>query len=461
MRLDEIKKTAASTIYIEVTATPQAVILQSEMSGWKPDFIYYFKPGEKYLGGNYFYPKTKSFTTINTPNYELDDILSGDDIICPIGLQRSILSFLINCAHKKLNRESNCNFMIHPSYKIDIHNTFVSVVQNHLNLLTKATEEDAFIENLKDEWSNLQETKPDLENFDDIKDTVIEILENTEIIVIPLNSQSFICRDPKDPNALDLSKGFNIVIGGNTLGRGITFPNLQTVYYCRTSRAPQADTFWQHSRIFGYDREKQMVHIFIPQILYKLFSDINSSNEMLINQIESDYEHIQLIYPNNIKPTRSNVVDNKHLNLLYGGINIFSSTATTENIEKINSLIEDYSKHQSVDTDTEQIEKILKLVTCESNEDFDTQKFIACINGLKVQRPLIKCKLIVRTNRNIAKDTGTLLSPNDRILGDSFKKEIVLTMYRITGNKDKGWNGEPLWIPNIKFPNDCCFYSMS
>lgn len=47
--------------------------------------------------------------------------------------------------------------------------------------------------------------------------------------------------------------GCNFVIGGNTLGRGVTFPGLQTIYYTRTSKNPQADTMWQHSRMFGYD----------------------------------------------------------------------------------------------------------------------------------------------------------------------------------------------------------------
>ena len=33
-------------------------------------------------------------------------------------------------------------------------------------------------------------------------------------------------------------------------------------------------------------------------------------------------------------------------------------------------------------------------------------------------------------------------------------------MYRILGSKEKGWDGFPLWIPNIKFPDDCCFYDV-
>lgn len=458
-RLTEIKASAANTIYVEVTATPQAIILQSLISGWKPLFVHYFKPGENYLGGNYFYPQTKSLNTIFTPEYELDVIKEDGDEVCPIGLTRSILSFLVNCAHKKLNGQYNCNFMVHPSMKIDIHNKFAVTIQNNLNLLQGSTDEDAFDNNLRDEWRDLQQTKPDLENYEDIKEAVIEILDNVEVAVIPLNSKSFICRDSNNPDALDLSKGFNIVVGGNTLGRGITFPHLQTVYYCRASKSPQADTFWQHSRIFGYDREKQLVRMFIPEGLYKLFSALSSSNEMLINQVEEGLENIQLIYPSGIKPTRKNVVDSEYLNLLQGGVNLFASNPLCINVETINMMIEQYASVQVADADPELIIKILKLVRSETVEDFNTDKFIACVKGLRTKRPQLKCKLIVRIDRDIAKGTGTLLSPNDRMLGDSFRKELVLTMYRVLGNQEKGWNGFPLWVPNIKFPDDCCFYN--
>lgn len=459
-RLAEIKHTAANTIYIEVTATPQAVLLQTQLSGWKPAFVYYFRPGSDYLGGNYFYPRTKSLTTIFTNNFELDEVKNGGDVICPVGLSRSILSFLINCAHKKLNGFNNCNFMIHPSIKISIHNQFVETVQDHLTLLQKSTDDAAFLSNLKDEWCDLQQTKPDLEPFEDIRDTVIELLDNTNISIIPLNSKSFVCRDSSNPDALDLSKGFNIVIGGNTLGRGITFPNLQTVYYCRSSKSPQADTYWQHSRIFGYDREKQLVRIFIPQQLYTLFSELNTSNEILIKQVEANINDIQLIYPSKILPTRKNVVDNEYLNLVQGGVNMFASAPIPANVETINRMIETYSEHRFIDCESDFIISLLNLVKSETVEDFNVQKYIACVEGLKKRKPLIKCKLIVRVNRDIARNTGTLLSPNDRTLGDSFKDDIVLTMYRINGTKEKGWSGVPLWIPNIKFPDNFYFYDM-
>lgn len=460
-RLSEIKNTAANTIYIEVTATPQAVLLQTQLSGWKPSFVYYFKPGSDYLGGNYFFPITKSLTTIFTNNFELDEIKNGGDVICPVGLSRSILSFLINCAHKKLNGFKNCNFMIHPSIKISVHNQFVETVQDHLTLLQKSTDDVAFLSNLKEEWNDLQQTKPDLESFEDIKDTVIELLDNTNISIIPLHSKSFVCRDSSNPDALDLSKGFNIVIGGNTLGRGITFPNLQTVYYCRSSKSPQADTYWQHSRIFGYDREKQLVRIFIPQQLYTLFSELNTANEILIKQVENNMDNIQLIYPSKILPTRKNVVDNEFIDIVQGGVNMFASAPIPANVEKINKMIEDYSSQKVVNCESDFIISLLNLVKSETDEDFNVNKYIACIEGLKRRKPLTRCKLIVRIDRDIARNTGTLLSPNDRTLGDTFKDEIVLTMYRIKGTKEKGWNDIPLWIPNIKFPENFYFYDMN
>ena len=174
-----------------------------------------------------------------------------------------------------------------------------------------------------------------------------------------------------------------------------------------------------------------MVRLFIPEGLYKQFSELNESNEILIKQIENSQESIQLIFPNNIRPTRKNVIDSNFLNLLHGGVNMFASLPITANVDTINSLIGDYANETNMDVEADLILRLLQLARSESSEDFDATKFIACIHALKSKRPQIKCKLIVRIDRDITKNTGTLLSPNDRKLSDSFKNEIVLTMYRI------------------------------
>lgn len=458
-RLNDIKSTATSSLYFEVTATPQAIILQSMVSDWRPSFTNYFKPGAGYLGGNFFYSDPKSYCIRFTPEDELADIKSDDDIPCPQGLQESIYTFLALCAHKKLNNETNCNFMIHPSSRVFVHSRFKEVIDGQLNLLQRSTEDKAFTNNLKDVWKDLQSTRPDFEPFDDIKETVIQILDDAEIMVIPLNSKSFVCRDSNDPNALDLSKGFNIVVGGNTLGRGITFPHLQVVYYCRSSKKPQADTFWQHSRVFGYDREQELVRIFIPESLHKIFVELNKANEVIIKQVENGLDTCQIIYPDNIQPTRKNVLDIQYLNIAAGGVNYFPNEPIGDNTETIDEILAgaELTGDPSV-VSKDLLLEILKHCGSSDPIDFDNRKFISAIEALSSKRPATKFKLIVRYNRDISKGTGTLLSPNDRALGERNPKDVVLTLYRVNGSVDKGWSGSPLWIPNIKLPEGFCFY---
>ena len=52
--LDIIKNGASSSLYLQVTGTPQAIFLQTIASGWHPYFTYYFQPGDAYLGGDFF-----------------------------------------------------------------------------------------------------------------------------------------------------------------------------------------------------------------------------------------------------------------------------------------------------------------------------------------------------------------------------------------------------------------------
>jgi hypothetical protein len=109
-------------------------------------------------------------------------------------------------------------------------------------------------------------TKPDITNFEDIRNTAVSLLYEQKINIIVLNSTS--------PMDADYNRGFNIIAGGNSLGRGITLPKLQTVYYCRKSKTPQADTFWQHSCMFGYDRDAGLMRIYIPPTLHRLFTEL-------------------------------------------------------------------------------------------------------------------------------------------------------------------------------------------
>ena len=70
--LNLIKNEASSSIYLQVTGTPQALLLQSLASGWRPSFTYYFHPGKAYLGGDFFFPENKKAECV-VFNEELDN----------------------------------------------------------------------------------------------------------------------------------------------------------------------------------------------------------------------------------------------------------------------------------------------------------------------------------------------------------------------------------------------------
>ncbi|WP_429264038.1 Z1 domain-containing protein [Mucilaginibacter sp. 3215] len=452
--LSSIKELSTSSIYIEVTATPQAVLLQSNISGWKPSFIYYFKPGSDYIGGDFVYAQPKPFCISFTDEDELDTIKNDEGYI-PEGLKSALLTYLIVCAHNYLTNTTTCNFLVHPSVKIADHRTFSTVLGEHLNefLIAVTDDSESFIRpQLEILWNDLRATKPDIESFEDIFEAIAFLLENQLINVMMLNSTSDI--------AVNYHSGYNIIVGGNSLGRGVTFPKLQTVYYCRKSKTPQADTFWQHARVFGYDRDKGLLRIFIPPSLYNLFSELNVSNKLLIKQIRSaQISDIQLFYPKGIQPTRKNVLDNKAINLVMGGVNFFSSYPRQDTVSIIDDLVSEYDENEHYHiVNASVLSEILKFVGDEGKEDWDNDKFINTVNTLATKRPTTRFALIVRKSRDIGKGTGTLLSPTDRRIGDGLKDWVVLTLYRVNGSTDKGWLGSPFYIPNIKLPNEVCIY---
>lgn len=448
----EIKKTTSSSIYMQVTGTPQSILLQTRKSGWKPYFIYYFKPGDGYLGGNFFFTDDPPKQIIFTDNDEATDLLN-DDEFPENGLKKALITHLITSAHVMLSGGKVCNFLIHPSVKTDQHSAFAEKIGNYLNEIAHSYDEEETQEAFDRTYNMLKETKTDICEFNNIYDFIVEQLQNDRINIRLLNSTT-----SYDDNS-QYETGINIIVGGNSLGRGVTFPQLQTIYYCRIAKNPQADTMWQHARMFGYDRDPALVRVYMPPKLYKLFSDINRTNNNIIKQIESgkNGSNIKIVYPSGLKPTRKSVLDKTAVSIYTGGVNYFPFYPENKDISKLDKILQPFTE----DVYTVSLKLMIKLLENMGSveNDWDSKAFIGFINTMLVSNPIEQGKLIVRRNRDIGKGTGTLLSPTDRKLGDNYTDQVVLTMYKITGNIQKGWNGEQLWIPNIKLPGDYAYYN--
>lgn len=436
--LDSIKNGASSSLYLQVTGTPQALLLQTLKSGWRPLFTYYFQPGDAYLGGDFFFPQAKQpkcityLETLKTPTRSV--------VIRHLAVSAQILA--------SGGKVSNCLF--HPSVRQAVHQKFADDVTHELVWCMEHIDTE-FESLLKAEYDNLFPAKTNKIEYTVFLEKAKDLLLSKQVKILIMNGKN-------DIDSSQYETGCNFVIGGNTLGRGVTFPSLQTIYYTRTSKKPQADTMWQHSRMFGYDRDPGMMKVFIDETLYKLFADINATNNSIIAQIERGIDNIKIYYPNGLNPTRKNVLDNDHIEMLSGGTNYYPFYPGNDSIEDLSHLLHPFNDDEPYyQVSLRIIKEILSHII--PSPDFKLHTFVSVIETILSEQPAGQGILIVRRNRDVAQGTGALLSPNDWKLGGQFPSKIVLTLYQVTGSK--GWGGKPLWVPNIKLPEGAVYYDVS
>ena len=435
--LDNIKSGASSSLYLQVTGTPQAILLQTMTSGWHPYFTYYFSPSSSYLGGDFFFPNSGKPDCIEY----LEEIQEPTKsvVIRHIAVSAQILA--------TGGKVSNCLF--HPSVRQSVHQKFADEVNKEL-IWCEEHINDAFASKLQICYNSLNPIKSEKQPFSVILDKSKQLLTDKNIKILVMNGKN-------DVESSEYASGCNFVIGGNTLGRGVTFPGLQTIYYTRTSKKPQADTMWQHSRMFGYDRDPGMMKIFIDEHLYKLFSDINATNNSIIAQIESGIENVKVYYPKGLNPTRKNVLDNDHVKIISGGTNYYPFDPDNDSVENISNLLKDFSNDEPYyQVNLRFIKELLSHIV--PSPDFKLSAFQSVIDTILSETPTGQGILIVRKERDLTQGTGALLSPNDWQLGNTFRDKVVLTMYQVTGTK--GWKSEKLWVPNIKLPHDIMYYDV-
>ena len=424
-------------LYLQVTGTPQAIFLQTLVSGWHPYFIYYFQPGDAYLGGDFFFPssgKPDCVSFLEKLKMPMREVI----------VRHLLVSAQIFLAGGKV---SNCLF--HPSVRVAVHEKIEGDIQKELKWCTENLDVELKNE-LSRQYVDMNPARSQRFSLEDLYEKVKEILHGNQFKVLVMNGKN-------DVESSDYEAGCNFVVGGNTLGRGVTFPGLQTIYYTRTSKKPQADTMWQHSRMFGYDRDPGMMKVYIDENLYKLFADINATNNSIIAQVEKGIEDVKIYYPEGLNPTRKNVLDNDHVEIISGGTNYYPFNPDNDSIEDISKLLETFSEAEPYyQVSLRLMKEILAHII--PSADFKIQAFCSVLDTILSERPTGQGILIVRRERNIAQGTGALLSPNDWQLGGTFTDKVVLTMYQVTGTK--GWGGKKLWVPNIKLPSNTMYYDV-
>ena len=212
-------------------------------------------------------------------------------------------------------------------------------------------------------------------------------------------------------------KGINVIVGGNSLGRGVTFPQLQTIYYCRVAKSPQADTNC------GNMQECLAMTVIPACSVYSCHRNCSSCSLILTepttvssSRLKTPATEVTLRFSilTGLKPTRKNVLGQKAVGIYSGGVNYFPFYPVNKD-----NRIHWYTLLQSFGDDSSTVSlkliKVMEQLDSETADDWNAKAFIGFVNTLLATDPTAQGKLIVRRNRDIGKGTGNLLSPPSAI----------------------------------------------
>ena len=151
--LDSIKNGASSSIYLQVTGTPQAIFLQTMASGWHPYFTHYFAPGDGYLGGDFFFPKNKTADCIAFLEKTTQPERS-------VAIHHLAVSGQILASGGKV-----CNCLIHPSVRQAVHGRYEKAMQVEFSWCLDHID-DEFRAELKNAYDELHPEKSSKADFE-------------------------------------------------------------------------------------------------------------------------------------------------------------------------------------------------------------------------------------------------------------------------------------------------------
>lgn len=444
--ITEMRSLGTGSVYLQVTATPQALFLQSAISGEKPKFIHYFDPGQTYLGGEFFFGQDNNVTHVAIAEDDYVDLIDNDGP--SDGLIAAIAFFVVTCSYLYGKGQTNANCLIHPHVSVASHQ---KVHKKSQELLSNLTTPDLTEESKEHLQAAITEINRKLDGEKVSLQEVIERLQSG------LKIDAHIINSSNKVDEEEYRSGFNVVVGANAIGRGVAFPHLQTVYYTRKAKVPQADTFWQHSRIFGYDRDWRVLRIFMPSSLFRLFRVLQDQNQRLIELIKSgSLDVLQIALPKGVAATRGNIIDRKRFRFVVGGTNYFPSEPNQDNAQTLDKLFAEFGESYTGPVDLAKVREAI-VYAAEPGSEWRKESFLKALDQQLISP---KATLLMRKDRKISAKTGSMLSPNDREYGSQVKDQVMLTAYRVDGPSGNWSQGKDFWLVNIKLPGTLFYYEV-
>ncbi|ABN45199.1 Conserved uncharacterized protein [Streptococcus sanguinis SK36] len=335
--------------YIAYTATPYANILNETANDslYPKDFIVVLPKSTDYIGPEEMFgtsePEQVQKVDIvrEISDYDVQVIRGlgkGEAIQIPKSLEEAIDWFIISTgAMRHLGYRKPISMLIHTSFKVNDHESIAKIVTSYVKKIRNNPSEffskleilymnekidfsrQRFLDNMENYSS--PDAVPAYPNWVDIREQIERIfrLDDNEYLShvqltdngepkyhegfhIAIDNSKMTSADemirlvyPSSVNATKLAPAF-IVIGGNTLSRGLTIEGLVSTFFLRNTN--QADTLMQMGRWFGYRKGYEIFprvwmeydayerFQFLSQLDYELRANLAEYSERNLTPIE-------------------------------------------------------------------------------------------------------------------------------------------------------------------------------
>ncbi len=299
-------------VFLQVTATPYALLLQNADSALRPKFTKLLEPGDGYTGGESFFSGEhldEELPPLVFVREDESDELERGVKVAPAGLSSALAFFLVAAGAPAVEdptvRARAQNFLCHTSQKRMEHDKVSGLIRDYLEVtgdeLRKPSVSGETSVHLERAYTELRKTIAEPPALSAILEDLRLRLPRRQVIVVNSDGQN-----------AEISRGMNFIVGGNILGRGLTIDNLLVTYYLRRAKVSQMDTMLQHARMFGYRRPLMpYTRVFLPERLALRFHRIHTAEEHL-RELLSDPERrarIPVEVSEGLRATRPGVLD--------------------------------------------------------------------------------------------------------------------------------------------------------
>jgi hypothetical protein len=450
--------------YLQVTATPQALFLQRPGHRYRPTFTVVTQPGAGYVGGDDFFGSGSANLLRMVDINEVALLKASNQPrptgALPAGLKKALYTFLVGAAAKVIERPAeNFAFLCHVSMSTKDHEYTRQLLDDFKAdtisaFKDKASPKYAALERaLKDAYDDLAVAAKSLPPFADVIGGIQFYMPGSNIKLINATTNE----------EIKLDSVFNIFVGGNKLGRGVTIKNLLVSYYGRNPKTPKADTVLQHARMYGYrHKDLGVTRLFLPQRLADHFKSIHEMEKSLRDLLKEypDGCFEELYISGTWAPTRANVLDPNTIGYYVAGtsynprhpLRTKDSKEITDWLDQQLHSVSDAPPYETITMGRllELIEKV-KVDPEYGAQLWDLKAIRTALDVLNTRSGSDKAYLVVKRNRDLkalrSERHGIIHGGEERLAPTDAP---TLFMYRMNANAE----GEAeVWWPQLRFPD--------